>query len=424
MTETINPAFSQRHWIRLARGVWVILTLLYLTIFIAAFPFGYAGNQSICEGNDCLVSELTLEEVQTLEGLGISHQFYAGFLAASEVLLLTWAGLGIFIFLRRSDEWISLLVSLGLIAIGINGLSDNVNLLAIQTPAFTPVYYTLGAIGSASLILFIFIFPDGRFAPSWTRYVAIPLVVVSLADPLLAFIVPPLENAPGTIVSLAVLLMGIVIGTIAQIQRFRNYSNLVQRQQTKWVIFGFLSLMLVALIWSVAVELNPPSPGPGRLYFNLIALPILLLLLLGLPITITLSILRYRLFDIDIIIKRTLVYGAQTIVIISIYFVTVIVLQNVLRKVTGQDTSLAIVASTLLIAALFNPLRHRIQTAVNRRFFRGDYDAALALASFGESVRHEVDLEHMKSALISTIEDTMQPSTVSLWLRETGSRHD
>ena len=416
--DTTAPAQTRSTWLRVAKVLWVLLALVYFGLFIAAFPVGYAINLVICEGDDCLASSVTVDEVAALEDLGLSHEFYAGFFTAAEVLFLIWVALGVIIFLRRSNDWIGLLVSMALIAMGINGLSDNVNLLSKATPEFAPLYNTLSAVGASLVILLVFLFPDGRFVPRWTRYIAIPLVALALADPLLAFVLPPLENAPGTLAVIAALLAGIAIGAIAQIQRYRNHSNLEQRQQSKWVIFGFLALLLVAFTWIISVELYPPSAGPGRLYFNLLTFPLLLLLLLVLPITMALSILRYRLFDIDIVIKRTAVYGALTIAILIIYFATVVVLQNVFRSLTGQGEQLAIVASTLLIAALFNPLRGRIQTTVNRRFFRGDYDAAQALNNFAESVQDEVDLERMQEALLSTVEETMQPHTVSLWLKE------
>ena len=418
MIDTNSPEQPRSKWLRVAKVLWVILALVYFGLFIAAFPVGYAANLVICEADDCLASSVTVDEVAALEDVGLSHEFYAGFFTAAEVLFLIWVALGVIIFLRRSNDWIGLLVSMALIAMGINGLSDNVNLLSKATPEFAPLYNTLSAVGASLVILLVFLFPDGRFVPNWTRYIAIPLVALALADPLLAFVLPPLENAPGTLAVIAALLAGIAVGAIAQIQRYRNHSNLEHRQQSKWVIFGFLALLLVAFTWIISVELYPPSPGPGCLYFNLLTFPLLLLLLLVLPITMALSILRYRLFDIDIVIKRTAVYGALTIAILVIYFATVVVLQNVFRSLTGQGEQLAIVASTLLIAALFNPLRGRIQTTVNRRFFRGDYDAAQALNSFAESVQDEVDLERMQDALLSTVEQTMQPHKVSLWLKE------
>ncbi len=417
--DTTAPAQNRGRWLRVARVLWVILALVYFGIFIAAFPVGYAEYHQVCPSEDCASNILTSEELTALVELGLSLDFYASYLAGSEILLLIWAVTGVFVFLRRSDDWIGLMVSMALIAIGISGFSDNVNLLSRSIPEFAFLFNTMSAIGVALVILLIYLFPDGRFVPRWTRYFAIPLVALALADPLLALVLPPLESGPGTLVGIAALLAGILIGIVAQIQRYRNHSNLVQRQQTKWVIFGFLGLMLIALTWTVFVELYPLAPGTGRLYYNVFGLPLFFVpLMLLLPISITFSILRYRLFDIDIIIKRTAVYGALTIAILVIYFATVVVLQNVFRSLTGQGEQLAIVASTLLIAALFNPLRGRIQTTVNRRFFRGDYDAAQALNNFAESVQDEVDLERMQDALLSTVEETMQPHTVSLWLKE------
>ena len=417
--DTTAPAQTRSTWLRVARVLWVILALVYFGLFIAAFPVAYAEYRLVCQDDDCASNILTAEEVTALEDLGFTLDFYARYLAGAEILLLTWAITGIFIFLRRSDEWIGLLVSMALIAIGISGFSDNVNLLSKATPEFALLHNTLSAVGASLVVLLVFLFPDGRFVPRWTQYVAIPLVALALADPLLASLLPPLENAPGTPALIAALLVGILVGVFAQIQRYRNHSDLGQRQQTKWVIFGFLGLLLVALTWAIAIEFYPLAPGRGRLYFNLLGILIFFFpLMLLLPISITFSILRYRLFDIDIIIKRTAVYGALTIAILVIYFATVVVLQNVFRSLTGQGEQLAIVASTLLIAALFNPLRGRIQTTVNRRFFRGDYDAAQALNNFAESVQDEVDLERMQDALLSTVEETMQPHTVSLWLKE------
>ena len=419
MSVSSSEISSTSIWIRIARIFWVLLALMYFGLFIAAFPVAYAEYQQVCQNDDCASNILTAEEVTALEDLGFTLDFYASYLAGAEILLLTWAITGTFIFLRRSDEWIGLLVSMALIAIGISGFSDNVNLLSKATPEFALLHNTLSAVGASLVVLLVFLFPDGHFVPRWTRYVAIPLVALALADPLLASLLPPLENAPGTPALIAALLVGILVGVFAQIQRYRNHSDLGQRQQTKWVIFGFLGLLLVALTWAIAIEFYPLAPGRGRLYFNILGILIFFIpLMLLLPISITFSILRYRLFDIDIIIKRTAVYGALTIAILVIYFATVVVLQNVFRSLTGQGEQLAIVASTLLIAALFNPLRGRIQTTVNRRFFRGDYDAAQALNTFAESVQDEVDLERMQNALISTVEETMQPSRVSLWIKD------
>jgi hypothetical protein len=130
------------------------------------------------------------------------------------------------------------------------------------------------------------------------------------------------------------------------------------------------------------------------------------------------AMLRYRLYDIDIIINRTLVYGALTVSLALVYFGGVLSLQGLLRALTGQESQLAIVASTLAIAALFNPLHRRIQASIDRLFYRRKYDAAKTLDEFSSKLRDETDLDALNSDLVKVVRDTMQPQHVTLWLRE------
>jgi len=129
------------------------------------------------------------------------------------------------------------------------------------------------------------------------------------------------------------------------------------------------------------------------------------------------AILRYRLYEIDLIINKTLVYGALTAMLAVVYFVDIVVFQEVLLALTGQTSQLAVVASTLVIAALFNPLRRRIQSFIDRRFYRRTYDAAKTLEAFGSRLREQTDLEKLCEDLAEVVDETMQPSHISLWLR-------
>jgi hypothetical protein len=144
---------------------------------------------------------------------------------------------------------------------------------------------------------------------------------------------------------------------------------------------------------------------------------------IALPAAIGIAILRYRLYDIDVVINRTLVYGSLTIMLVALYFGGIVVLQRVFVALTGQQSTLAVVASTLAIAALFNPLRRRVQAFVDRRFYRRKYDAAKTLQGFSEKLRDETDLEALSDELVGVVRETMQPAHVSLWLRpETASK--
>ncbi len=147
-----------------------------------------------------------------------------------------------------------------------------------------------------------------------------------------------------------------------------------------------------------------------------------------LPLSIAFSILHYRLWDIDLLINRTLVYGTLTAMLALIYFGSVVLLQHLVNGVTGQlgQSPLIIVASTLAIAALFQPLRRRIQKIIDQRFYRRKYDAQKVLAAFSDTLRNEVDLNQLREHLVEVVEETMQPTYVSLWLRkpEQGKKHD
>ncbi len=180
----------------------------------------------------------------------------------------------------------------------------------------------------------------------------------------------------------------------------------VERQQLKWFVYA---VALFALVF-------PPSVivlGDGRLIVFLLPL---------VPAAAGIAILRYRLFDIDILINRTLVYGPLTVLLAAVYAGGVVGLQAVLRTLTGQESTLAIVASTLAIAALFSPLRQRVQALVDRRFYRRKYDAAKTLAAFNARLRDQTDLNTLSEDLVGLVRSTVQPEHVSLWLRPEAPR--
>jgi two-component system, NarL family, sensor kinase len=191
---------------------------------------------------------------------------------------------------------------------------------------------------------------------------------------------------------------------------YRASGDAVTRQKIRWVVFAALISGIGGIVlWQL------PADVLGR---PIISNNMLGLLVLPFPISIAIAILRHRLFDIDVIIHRTLVYGVLTALLALVYFVSVVTLQFVVHGLTGQATQppFVIVASTLVIAALFQPLRQRIQASIDRRFYRRKYDAARTLQAFGATLRQEVDLTELSEQLVAVVQETMQPTQVSLWL--------
>jgi hypothetical protein len=198
--------------------------------------------------------------------------------------------------------------------------------------------------------------------------------------------------------------LGAVISLVVRFRRARGD----ERQQIKW----FASAAALSLLWIFVLEQSTLSGLPEA-----IAVLSGLLVLPSIPIATGIAILRYRLYDIDRIINRTLVYGSLTATLVALYFGGIVVLQRVFVLLTGQQSTLAVVASTLAIAALFVPLRRRVQGFVDRRFYRRKYDARKTLEAFSTKLKNETDLESLNNDLVSVVRETMQPAHVSLWLR-------
>jgi hypothetical protein len=207
-----------------------------------------------------------------------------------------------------------------------------------------------------------------------------------------------------------------VVSAVSVYLRFRRAGG-IERQQIKWLAYAAALLVVVGIVGTIGELL---LGGLGWWSFL-----VLVVTLLGIPLSIGAAVLRYRLYDIDIVINRTLVYGLLTAMLALVYFGGVATVQAIFRTLTGQQQQpqLAIVVSTLVIAALFNPLRHRIQAFIDRRFYRRKYDAAKTLEAFSAKLRDETELDALSEDLIGVVRETMQPTHVSLWLRpDTGSK--
>jgi hypothetical protein len=268
-------------------------------------------------------------------------------------------------------------------------------------------------------MLLLLVFPDGQL-PSrrWQFVVWLALGAAGLGS--LAVVVGPTTYAGRVAgnVALPVSLLALLASVISLFFRWRG-SGGVERQQLKWLAYTGVSIA-VALLGGVA---SGYVSGEYSYPTVLILSVAIAGLTIGVPIAIGLAMLRHHLYDVDLFINRTLVYGSLTVMLALIYFGGVATTQAIFRALTGQEQQpqLAVVVSTLAIAALFMPLRRRIQSFIDRRFYRRKYDARKTLEAFSAKLRNETDLEALSEDLVGVVRETMQPAHVSLWLRPEAS---
>jgi hypothetical protein len=423
-TETTQDAVSERatdthlhgRWLLLIKIVWGVLVAIALGMFVVSLPGYIAQLQTLCTGASCSSGQLSADGLTSLEHLGLSLGEYVAFNVAL-MLIATLVGyaLALVLVLRRSDDWMALLVALMLVFLVSGSIASPVVLSNWVGPVFASILFSiLGYLGFISVVLVFYLFPDGRFIPRWTRWVVLGVIGVSLPFS----IIPYSSTVWLTVVSTLIFSGTLISLVIAQIYRYRRVSFPLQRQQTKWVVYSLTVAILPVVGLVLLPQLLVPSIGQtGSLSASITTIIANLLLFFLLPLAFGIAILRYRLYDIDVIINRTLVYGTLTVILTGVYVGLVIGLQALLRGIISQDSGIAIVISTLAIAALFQPLRRRIQKIIDRRFYRSKYDAAKIIEAFSATLRNQVDLNTLSEQLVAVVEETMQPTFVSLWLR-------
>ena len=397
----------------LARIGCVAIALFSLALFVPGLQLMYQRFQSTCATADtCLPGQLTAAQAATLRGMGVSVEAYALFeLAFTLLIALIWFVVAAVVLARKSDNWMVLLIVAQAFTQGASGAA-NVFLgshLVWEAPA-----QLLGALNSMLLFAFLAMFPTGRFVPRWLGLFLIPALLLALVT---SFVPVPFDF----------LYFFVVMSTliIAQVYRYRRVSTSLQRQQTKWVVFA-LAVVIVGQIASLLpVAFMPSLAQPYSLYFVIVD-PVTNILIALCAVAFAFAILRYRLYDIDVIIRRTLIYGSLTAILAGVYIAGVIGVQALVNAVarapSGKTSPVLIVITTLLIAALFQPLRRAIQRFIDRRFYRSKFDTRKTLEAFGATLRQEVDLSTLTGQLMNVVTQTMRPKHISLWIRDAKRR--
>jgi hypothetical protein len=385
-------------------------------VFVFSLPVYLTLLQTACTGTGCAAGQPGPDTASMLHGLGLSLESYVAFhlvlTLASMGLACTMSGLLVW---RKSHDGMALLVALMLLMLG---TANIIYLLSPSQGAWRSPVMLLNILTFATVFLVCFLIPTGRFVPAWTRWLAPIWIIWGL-------IVIAFPLVPSLIVLRDILwLSELACSLVALLYRHQRISNPRERQQTRWVVFGSCATIVILIVFKLPSLLFPALSRTGSLY-DLVLAMIYTLVLLPVIFCFAIAILRYRLWDLDLIINRALVYGTLTLLLTLIYGGLVISLQALVRLFTERVSSspVVIVASTLVIAALFQPLRHRLQRLIDRRFYRRKYDAAKTIAAFGATCQQQVDLATLSSHLMAVVSETMQPTQVSLWLRTTEHSH-
>jgi len=350
----------------------------------------------------------------------------SGFFAASALLLtllfnLAFLACGWLILWRKSRDWFGLYLGLVLL-IWANGVG-----VSYSAPNYAPwldaVTSYLAWIGWPGFFLLLYFFPSGHVMPRWARWFAAILGILIVYG----MVITMFEvEAFSFVFAAPLIVVCLLVGGYAQIYRYRHAGPLEQ-QQIKWVVLALLAFILSFILQMLLINIirinDPATSNPTAALFATMALmAAYALAFMGLPVSMALAMLRYRLWDVDIILRRTLVYSAVTLTLALVFLGAVTLLQRVFSAVSGQQSAVSVVISTLLIAALFSPLRRRIQNDIDRRFFRQKYNADKAIERFAIAARQQTDLDQLTAELLAVVAETMQPESVSLWLKPSQKR--
>jgi len=352
----------------------------------------------------------------------------------SNALTVIDVTVGAIVASRRPENPVGWLLLVGGFAICMNHFSAQYAIYALLAQpnsllageAMAWIASWLLPIYSGLQVLYLLLFPTGGLPSSRWRWVAWLSVVYILVGVILSAFssgaylgsLGPIRNPLGIegftnvykalLYTLTPLLYG--AATLAVFLRLRRAVG-VERQQIKWFAYSAAIFAIGVVLIVIPLAINTPP------WYEWFATAIFAAISPAIPISIGIAILRYRLYEIDTLINRTLVYGSLTATLVALYFGGIVVLQRVFVLLTGEQSTLAVVASTLLIAGLFNPLRRRIQSFIDRRFYRRKYDARKTLEAFSTKLRDETDLDALSDDLVGVVRETMQPAHASLWLR-------
>jgi protein kinase-like protein len=376
--DTDKPNQVRGPWLIAIRILWIAVAVAGISLYVASIPYRYDALNPDCQARACSPEDLL--QVSEIQRVGLPGTFVAWYFIVVDTLgTVVYVVTGALIFWRRSDDRVALFVAFMLLATGLI-TGPEISYLVASNPMLQAALIVLLVMGFGFLIVFAFIFPDGRFVPRWTRWLA-PVFLTGQAFVLIRDSLGAYGESP---LYFGYLLAGAAIGVGSQIYRYRRISTPVQRQQTKWVMWGSVGMFTLIFIGIFPGFFNPALLA-SDLPYRMIRVPMSVVLASSLlPLAITFSMLRYRLWDVDFIINRSLVYGAVTLVLGGIFVGGFFGLRALLSLVLGSGQDLiAAAVPAVAVTAMFNPTRQFLRRLIDQRLYGIKLDYVKAAKAYG-----------------------------------------
>lgn len=401
-------------WLPLLRLSVILILLLLDVLFVLGIPYFYTHLTKLCTLPNCMPLVLTDADVIMLEAAGLSANFYALAHIGIEIINVLWVNLICLYFLRRfMTHWMGYIASLFFISYII--MPNVIWALLDAHPSINFIGEVILRITNTAAFTLIFIFPRGRFVPRWTAWFLLPGLIMiwgrTIAEYYSEFVGTDLVSG----ILLSPFLFTLVMGIVFQVYRYWRVYDPLERQQSRWVIFGFAGLVLGVLGWGVFMEYLAFQPGMPRAWINLIAMPIIMIItVVPLPVALAMAIVNERLWHIDIVINRTLVYAAVTAIILVTYVFVIGLLNHVFDD--GDNLLISLLA-TGTVALSFQVMRQSVQQGVNRLMFGQRDEPQAILMNLSQQIQSAIMPEDLLGVSTSTIGKSMRVPYVAITIR-------
>jgi signal transduction histidine kinase/DNA-binding response OmpR family regulator len=394
----INPS-----WLPVARIGWYLLTPLSVGMYILTIRERFDTYLFEVQGLQRIIPQIILSEKLLA---------YAIF-SIESIVMLTYLIVAIVIFKYKSTDWLTMFLSFMLISFGI---VQSIPLHAVAGTILGILIGFLALISIWTFATFFYVFPDGKFVPAWTRSLMIVWLVVDLIALGIYFFAP--ADPVMDVIYTAIVIGTMIFGIYAQNYRQKSAASAFQKRQIKWLLYGLWGMLISWIVFSISPHIFPilKSPSAMRLIFIFLGISIYYFSSALFPIVILFSIIRYRLWDIDKLINQTLVYGILTVFLGIVYLGSIVAIQWTLQSIIGQGSTLSIFISTLIIAALFNPIRSTLQDIIDRLFYRTKVDYQEAMTKFSLEIRTMIELPELLNALLQRTTEWLYIQYAAIYL--------